>query len=53
MVAPLDIIDDIVQTYHWGYLYNCACIVLPKLVREFYGHLKVVQDDDCSAPDFK
>jgi uncharacterized membrane protein YkvA (DUF1232 family) len=37
MVAPLDIIPDIIQTYHWGYLYNYACIVLPKLVREFYG----------------
>jgi len=37
MVAPLDIIADIIQTYHWGYLYNYACIVLPKLVREFYG----------------
>jgi hypothetical protein len=46
MVALLDIIADIIQTYHWGYLYNCACIVLPRLVREFYGNLEVVQDDD-------
>jgi hypothetical protein len=36
LVAPLDVIDDIIQTYHWGYLYNCPCIVLPRLVREFY-----------------
>jgi hypothetical protein len=46
MVAPLDIIADIIQTYHWGYLYNCACIVLPKQVKEFYGNLEVVQDED-------
>jgi hypothetical protein len=42
MVAPLDVIDDIIQTYHWGYLYYCAWIVLPRLVREFYKHLEVV-----------
>jgi hypothetical protein len=46
MVAPLDIITDIIQTYHWGYLYNCACIVLSRQVREFYGNLEVVQDED-------
>jgi hypothetical protein len=46
MVAPLDIIADIIQTYHWAYLYNCAYIVLPRLVREFYGNLEVVQDED-------
>jgi hypothetical protein len=46
MVAPLDIIDDIIQTYHLGYLYNYACIVLLRLVREFYGYLEVVQDDN-------
>lgn len=42
LVAPLDVIDDIIQTYHWGYLYNYACIVLPRLVREFYAHLEIV-----------
>jgi hypothetical protein len=36
-VAPLDIIDDIIQTYHWGYLYNCACIVLPGWGENFMG----------------
>jgi hypothetical protein len=46
LVAPLDVIDDIIQTYHWGYLYNYACIMLPRLVREFYAHLEVVQDED-------
>jgi hypothetical protein len=45
-VAPLDIIDDIIQKYHLGYLYNCSCIVLSRQVREFYGNLEVVQDDD-------
>jgi hypothetical protein len=44
MVAPLDVIYEIIQTYNWGYLYNCACIVLTRLVREFYTHLAVVQD---------
>jgi hypothetical protein len=44
VVAPLDVINDIIQTYNWGYLYNCACIVLTRLVREFYTHLEVVQD---------
>jgi hypothetical protein len=42
MVAPLDVISEIIQTYNWGYLYNCACIVLTRLVREFYTHLEIV-----------
>jgi hypothetical protein len=46
MVTPLDSIHDIIQTYHWGYLHNCACVVLTKLVRLFYANLEVVQDDD-------
>jgi hypothetical protein len=29
-----------------GYLDNCDCVVLTKLVRLFYANLKVVQDDD-------
>jgi hypothetical protein len=46
MVAPLDSIHDIIQTYHWGYLHNCACVVLSRLVRLFYANLEVVQADD-------
>jgi len=46
MVAPLDGICEIIQTYHWEYLYNCAYIVLTRLVREFYEHLEVVHNDD-------
>jgi hypothetical protein len=46
MVAPLDSIHEIIQTYHWGYLHNCSCIVLSRLVRQFYAHLEVVQNDD-------
>jgi len=46
MVAPLDSIHNIIQTYHWGYLHNCACVVLTRLVRLFYANLEVVQDDD-------
>jgi hypothetical protein len=46
MVAPLDSNHEIIQTYHWGYLHNCTCIVLTRLVRQFYAHLEVVQNDD-------
>jgi hypothetical protein len=46
MVAPLDFIDDIIRDNRWGYLYNCACTVYPRLVREFYGYRKVVQDEN-------
>jgi hypothetical protein len=46
MVPPLDSIYETIQTYHWGYLYTCACIVLIRLVRLFYANLEVVQDDD-------
>jgi hypothetical protein len=45
MVAPLDR-HDIIQTYHWGYLQSCACVVYTRLVRLFYANLEVVQDDD-------
>jgi hypothetical protein len=31
---------------NWEYLYNCACEAFPRLVREFYGHMIVTQDDD-------
>jgi hypothetical protein len=46
MVAPLDNIHDTIQTYHWGYLHSCACVVYTRLVRLFYANLEVVQDDD-------
>jgi hypothetical protein len=46
MEPPLDSIYETIQTYHWGYLYTCACIVLTRLVRLFYANLEVVQDDD-------
>jgi len=44
--APLDFITDIIRDNHWGYLYNCACTVYLRLVREFYGYLEMVQDED-------
>jgi hypothetical protein len=47
MVAPLDSIHDTIQTYHWGFLHTCACVVYTKLVRLLYANLEVVQDDDC------
>jgi hypothetical protein len=46
MVPPLDSIYETIQTYHWGYLYTYACIVLTRLVRLFYANLEVAQDDD-------
>jgi hypothetical protein len=46
MVAPLDSIHDTIQTYHWGYLHSCACVVYTRLVRLFYANIEVVQDDD-------
>jgi hypothetical protein len=45
-VPPLDSINETIQTYYWGYLYTCACIVLTRLVRLFYANLEVAQDDD-------
>lgn len=46
MVAPLYYIVEIICDNHWGYLYNCACTIYPKLVREFYGYMEVTQDED-------
>jgi hypothetical protein len=46
MVAPLNSIHNIIQTYQWGYLHSCACVVYTRLVRLFYANLEVVQDDD-------
>jgi hypothetical protein len=46
MVPPLDSIYETIQTYHWGYLYTCACIVLTRLVSLFYANLEVAQDDE-------
>jgi hypothetical protein len=46
IVPPLDSIYETIQTYHWGYLYTCACIILTRLVRLFYANLEVVKDDE-------
>jgi hypothetical protein len=46
MVPLLDSIYETIQTYHWEYLYTCACIVLNRLVRLFYANLEVAQDDE-------
>jgi len=46
MVVPLDSMHDMIQTYHWGYLHSCACVVYTRLVRLFYANLEVVLDDD-------
>jgi hypothetical protein len=31
---------------HWEYLYDCACPAFPRLVREFYGNMIIIQEDD-------
>jgi hypothetical protein len=41
MVAPLDIIHAIIQTYNLGYLHSCACEVYTRLVKLFYANLEV------------
>jgi hypothetical protein len=46
MVPPLNNILDIIQTYNWGYLHSCACVVYTRLVKLFYTNLEVVQNDD-------
>jgi hypothetical protein len=46
MVPPLDSIHAIIQTYNWGYLHSCACVVYTRLVKLFYANLEVVQNDD-------
>jgi len=46
MVPPLDNILAIIQTYNWGYLDSCACVVYTRLVKLFYANLEVVQNDD-------
>jgi hypothetical protein len=46
MVPPLDSIHAIIQTYNWGYLHSCACVVYTRLVKLFYTNLEVVQNDD-------
>jgi hypothetical protein len=30
----------------WKYLYNCACPDFPRLVREFYGNMIIIHEDD-------
>jgi hypothetical protein len=49
MVAFLDSIHNTIQTYHWGYLHNCAYVVYTRLVRLFYANLEVIQTDDHGA----
>jgi hypothetical protein len=39
-------IAQVLLENNWEYLYNCACPAFPRLVREFYGHMIVIQDDD-------
>jgi hypothetical protein len=31
---------------HWEYLYNCACPAFPRLVRDFYGNMIIIQEHD-------
>jgi hypothetical protein len=38
--------SQMIQENQWEYLYNYACPAFPRLVREFYGHMIIIQDDD-------
>jgi hypothetical protein len=49
MIASLGFIAQMIQDNHWGYLYNCACPVYPRLVPNFYRYIKVIQDDDSGS----
>jgi hypothetical protein len=39
-------IAQMLMENNWEYLYNCAYPAFPRLVREFYGYMIVIQDDD-------
>jgi hypothetical protein len=39
-------IAQMLMENHWEYLYNCACLAFPRLVREFYGNMIIIQEDD-------
>jgi DUF1365 family protein len=39
-------ITQMLLEINWEYLYNCVCSDFPRLEREFYGHMIVIQDDD-------
>jgi hypothetical protein len=45
MVLPFDFIDQMIQENHWDYLYHYSGIVYPRLVRDFFGFLEVIQDE--------
>jgi hypothetical protein len=39
-------ISQMLLENQWEYLYNCAYPAFPRLVREFYGNMIIIQDDD-------
>jgi hypothetical protein len=50
LVAPLDVINEVIQTYHRGSLHNCTCIVLTDVKfncpRKYMNHLQLM---DCKC----
>jgi hypothetical protein len=40
------LIGQMLLENQWEYLYNCACPTFPRLVREFYGNMIIIQDDE-------
>ena len=46
MDRPLASLREILEHYHWGYLFSCACTVFTRLVRLFYANPEVAQDDE-------
>jgi len=39
-------IGQMIQDNQWEYLYNYACPAFSRLVREFYGHMIIIHDND-------
>jgi len=39
-------IAQMLMENHWEYLYNCACPAFPRLVRDFYGNMIIIQEHD-------
>jgi hypothetical protein len=42
----LPIIGQMLMDNQWEYLYNCTCLAFPRLVRDFYGHMVITQNDE-------
>jgi hypothetical protein len=39
-------IAQMLMENHWEYLYNCTCPAFSRLIREFYGDIIIIQEND-------